>query len=78
MTGADGQDHIEELRSWVHAAPVTFWGNYDRWVVGDVLQFSLGADEAAGESLSSQARAITHQDQVARGEPIGRDHDRFF
>ena len=42
VTAPGGQVYVEVLRSRVDAAPVTFSGNYDRRVVGDVLQFSQG------------------------------------
>ena len=43
----------------------------DRRVVGDVLQFSHGADEVARERLSSRARAIGRHYEAAGGALIG-------
>ena len=37
VTALDGRAHVEELLSWVDAAP--FSGKYNRRVVGDVLHF---------------------------------------
>ena len=75
MTALVGRVCVEELPSWADAAPVAFSGNYDRPVVGDVMQFSQEPDEAARECLFARARAITHQDQA--GEPTIKDHERF-
>ena len=56
MAAPGGQVFVEPFRSWVDATPVSFGGNNDRKVVGDVLQFSQGADEAVRERLFLRAR----------------------
>ena len=43
--------YVEELRSWVYTAPVTFTGNDDRGAIGNVLQFTQEADETDRERL---------------------------
>ena len=71
----DGQDVADELRSWVDAALVSSNRTHDRRVLGDMLQFSHGPSENA---CFLRARAIAHQDQMARGSSVGKDHNSWF